>query len=421
MSAGWLPLSLHIDMREWRRFITSRPSDMTPVTCERTEVTLGWRAGMTLSSLLLCADEASSSVLRQVLEELKIRVEVCPDAKRAAIRIAQERYDMVILDCSVQRDVVDVLRETRVSRMNDSTLAVVIVPAQENVRELFSLGVNFVLYKPVAYERALSSLRAARAVMRKEKRRSARTAVHAHAVVDYANVEQERATLVDLAENGMSVLFGKKMPPTSKVYFQFQLPGQPATVRLSGTLVWQDWNGRAGVQFADVPKASRKLLNEFLSKNLPKNSSEAPVSDVTVEVHANHELPENGAAATATAVATSTATEVGADPNDRRGETRYPCRLGAEVYQVGIAIPHFCSLTDLSPGGCYLEVHTPFPKGVKVEITVRTFKLKLRLMGTVQSAHPCYGMGVAFDLATDEEREQVRLLTEFVAASIPNS
>src|SRR5215475_6247152 len=225
---------------------------------------------MTLSALLVCADEAAAHVLLHVLKELSIRVESCPDFARAAIRANQERFDVIIIDGVSSAAVISLLRETRTSRLNDSTLVVAVVPSQESIRELFSLGVNFVLYKPVAYDRALSSLRAARAVMRKEKRKSARALVHTHATVDYANVERERATLVNLAGNGMQVLFGKKLPPTSKVYFQFQLPGQKSSIRLSGQLVWQDWNGRGGVQFVDVPKTSRKLLNEFLSVHLPK-------------------------------------------------------------------------------------------------------------------------------------------------------
>ena len=223
---------------------------------------------MTLSALLVCTDQAAATVLRQVLDELSILVESCPDRARAAIRLAQQRYDAVILDCQSQADLVALLRESHLSRMNDSTLAVAVVQNQENNREMFALGVNFVLYKPVSHERALSSLRAARGVMRKEKRRRARATVHAHARVDYANVEQERATLVDLAADGMAVLLGKKLPPTGKVYFQFQLPGQRSSVRLSGQVVWQDWNGMAGIHFVDVPKTSRRLLDEFLSAKI---------------------------------------------------------------------------------------------------------------------------------------------------------
>jgi CheY-like chemotaxis protein len=120
---------------------------------------------MNLSSLLVCADEAAIQVLRRVLEELGIRVELCPDAVRAGVRLAQERFDLIILDFETQADVLRVLHESRSSRMNDSTLAVVVVSGHESIREMFSLGVNFVLYKPVSYERALSSLHAAHAAL----------------------------------------------------------------------------------------------------------------------------------------------------------------------------------------------------------------------------------------------------------------
>jgi len=383
---------------------------------------------MTLSALLVCIDEAEAKVLRQVLEELSIEVEFCPDFGRASIRLAQDRFDAVIVEGESNREVTALLRDTRMSRLNDATLAIAVVCGQETIRELFSLGVNFVLYKPVAYDRAMSSLRAARAVMRKEKRRSARAPVYAHATVDYADVQEEKATLVNLAQDGMSVRFGKKLPPTHKVYFQFKLPGQSISVRLSGQVVWQDWNGRAGVQFVDVPKASRRLVNDFLSDNLPRGSesaatednapAEAKLREVTVEME---EPLQPGAVAVAERIAAEVSPEAGATPqsdaDNRRAETRYACRLGAEVYRTGTAVPNHCCLTDLSSGGCYLEVPLPFPPGVSVEILVRTYEMKLRLRGTVQASHPGYGMGVAFELKTKEERANVKQLTDFVAST----
>ncbi len=388
---------------------------------------------MTLSALLVCADETAAEVLRRVLKELSIRVESCPDFARAGIRAAQERFDAIVVDGKSSGEILSLLRETRMSRLNDATLAIAVVPSQESIRELFSLGVNFVLYKPVAYDRALSSLRAARAVMRKEKRKTARAAVHTHATVDYANVQQEKATLVDLAQNGMAVLFGKKLPPTSKVYFQFKLPGQTASVRLSGLVVWQDWNGRGGVQFVDVPKTSRKLLDEFLGANLPKETEKQELVDVTVEMEEPMQMsvisrewtpPQHGHE---TAVEHSTAPPVAAgtssaeDASNRRSQARYNCRIGAEVYRTGTPVPHHCCLTDLSSGGCYLEVPLPFPQGSSVEILVRTYELKLRLRGLVQASHPGYGMGVAFELKTKEEQANVKKLTAFVAATQTNS
>jgi DNA-binding response OmpR family regulator len=377
---------------------------------------------MTLSALLVCVEEAPAEVLRRVLEELSIRVEPCPDFVRAAIRLAQERFDVVIVDGDSNREVVSLLRETRLSRLNDATLAVAVVAGQDNIRELFSMGVNFVLYKPVAYDRAVSSLRAARAVMRKEKRKSARAAVHTQATVDYANVQQDRATLIDLAQEGMQVQFGKKLPPTSKVYFQFKLPGQSASVRLSGQVVWQDWNGRAGVQFVDVPTSSRRVLTDYLGANLPSESRPEQFPDVTVEIEEPRQLATMSVAEQTHGsrrqqkAAVADAVESAPDP-DHRKQIRYACRLGAEVYRTGVSVPHHCCLTDLSFGGCYLEVPARFPEGASVEIVVRTYDMKLQVRGTVQASHPGYGMGVAFKLTTREERDNVKKLTDFVAST----
>jgi DNA-binding NarL/FixJ family response regulator len=391
---------------------------------------------MTLSALLVCVHGDAAQVLRTVLKELSIQVETCPDFARASVRLAQDRFDVIIVDGESNEEVVALLRETRLSRLNDATLAVAIVSGQESIRELFALGVNFALYKPVAYDRALSSMRAARAVMRKEKRKSARTAVHAHATVDYANVAHEKATLVDLAQDGMAVRFGQKLPPTSKVYFQFQLPGQSASVRLSGQVVWQDWNGRAGVQFVDVPKASRKLLSDYLSAHLSSDSGEEDHSELAseeIKVEMELLLPPSTASAAEPApgsekqnyAAEETAAPAGstgkADADNRRTMTRYACRLGAEVYRTGTKVPNHCCLTDLSSGGCYLEVSLPFPTGSAVEILVRTYEMKLRLRGVVQASHPGYGMGVAFDTKSNEERENLKKLTDFVSTTTSSS
>jgi CheY-like chemotaxis protein len=388
---------------------------------------------MNLTSLLVCADEAAVQVLRRVLEELGIQVELCPDAVRAAVRLAQERFDLIVLDCEKPSDVMSLLQESRSSRVNETSLAVVVVAAQESIRDMFALGVNFVLYKPVSEERALSTLKAAQAVLYRDKRGKARATVHTHATIDYAGGEQARATLVDLAEDGMAVSFGKRLPPTCKVYFQFQLPGQTATVRLSGQVMWQDWNGRAGIQFVDVPKTSRRILTEWLQAKLadaPKQAlaSEAvevehsiKPSESAVEADRQQAVQDSAEKQEAQGRNREAVSRLRAEPGNRRGQTRYACRLGAEVYQRGSSVRNYCHLSDLSPGGCYLEMPLAFPAGTPVEITVRTHDMKLRLSGEVKASHPGYGMGVSFKLNTKDERHGVQQLIDFVAVAAESS
>ena len=390
--------------------------------------------GMNLSSLLVCADDASVQVLRRVLEELNIQAEICADPVRATVRLAQEGFDLLILDCKTQDEVIDLLNESRSSRASGSTLAVVVVAGQESIREMFSLGVNFVLYKPMSYERALSTLRAAQNVLYRDKRRKARAPVHTHATIDYAGIEQAKATLVDLAEDGMAVNFGKRLPPTCKVYFQFQLPGQSAVVRLSGQVMWQDWNGRAGIQFVDVPQASRRALSDWLQRNLSDATTrELAAEPVEVEhsIKPGHETVANRSEQKPeqkpeekqeTKVRERAAVaRLRAEPSNRRGQTRYACRLGAEVYQQGSSVRNYCHLSDLSPGGCYLEMPLAFAPESSVEIIVRTHEMKLRLYGQVRASHPGYGMGISFKLNTKDERHGVQQLIDFVAAAAESS
>jgi cytochrome c biogenesis protein ResB len=193
-------------------------------------------------------------------------------------------------------------------------------------------------------------------------------------------------------------------------------------------VVWQDWNGCAGVQFVDVPKSSRRLLNEFLSASLSADAAEDRFEDVTVQVEEPLQLATvsvseqtHGTQKTQTVVHETSPQESAAsghtDADNRRAQVRYACRLGAEVYRTGTSVPNHCCLTDLSAGGCYLEVPLPFPQGSSVEILVRTYEMKLRLRGAVLASHPGYGMGVAFELKTKEERENVKKLTDYVATT----
>jgi hypothetical protein len=109
------------------------------------------------------------------------------------------------------------------------------------------------------------------------------------------------------------------------------------------------------------------------------------------------------------------------EPNNRRAQARYACRLGAEVYRTGTSVPNRCCLTDLSAGGCYLEMSLPFPQGATVEIVVRTYEMKLQVRGSVLTSHPGYGMGIGFDLKTKDELSNLKKLTDFVAETTDRS
>jgi len=372
---------------------------------------------MALTSLVVCPDESTTKVLRRILEDLGLTVEHCANASDAQDRLAHARFDSIVIDCENEQLAIDTLQKARSSSDNATTLAVAIAGKENNVPRMFALGINFVLYKPVSEERAWSSFRAARSLMKRERRRNARVAVYTEATLDYANVENVPATLVDLSEEGTAVQSERKLPPDCRVYFQFALPGHTSLIRLSGEVVWRDSSGRVGMRFINVPTSSRRVLSKWLRNSLPASQGTTP------------QVPRPAMPiAKTTRVSTPSGSHgdrglarLRASPGNRRGQSRHACRLGADVYRLGIPVPNRCSLTDISAGGCYVEMPTPFPAGTRVEIVVRTQEMKLKTQGVVQSVHQGFGMGVQLTLQSPEDRDQVQSLICLLAESGQNA
>ena len=359
------------------------------------------RPYMTLTSLLVCADAKAVHVLNDLLQNLGMQVELCGDLLVAQTRLSAESFDVLVADCKDEVAAIELIAHVRTNSENNATAVIALVDAQNNVREIFAQGANFVLYKPLSAERAAKSLQAARSLIRNERRSTRRVPIDSNASIAYSNIENVRVTLADLSEEGIAIICGKKLPVNCKVYFQFPLPGNSSSVRLSGEVMWQDSSGRAGIRFADVPTASRRLINEWLNKNVGTQP------DLTLSF-SDDRSPDASRKANLAAGLTLLAVSAG----DRRDRSRHTCRIGVEAYRFGHTTPHRCTLTDVSNGGCYVESSEPFRSGVPVEIVVRTSELKLRIEGKVTSTHPGFGMGVQFTFRSDGQREQVQQLLE---------
>ena len=243
---------------------------MTEVTCLTLPRNPNILEGMALTSLVVCADLKAVQVLSQILRELNIEAEHCGDLAQATARLAAQHFDAVVVDCQDQMPAIELIAGVRKSQINRSTLIIALVDGREQVRDIFGQGANFIVYKPVSAERAGSSLRAARGLMAREKRGKFRVALHAPASITYANAENVAATLLDLSEDGLAIQSERRLPPRCKVYFQFNLPGEKSSVRLSGDVVWQDSSGRVGIRFVDVPQTSRRTMNEWIKSSLAR-------------------------------------------------------------------------------------------------------------------------------------------------------
>src|SRR5271170_1489883 len=194
---------------------------------------------MGLKSLVLCADEKIVRVLRRVLGDLEIGVELCTDADAALRKLTRERYEAIIVDVT-DEGASEVLRSSRNAPCNKQAVAVAIVEPIIGLKAVFEIGAHFVLYKPVTTERAKSSFRAARALMKSERRRNVRVVVQIPVVMrNLGNGPNMQAMTVDLSEGGMAVTIPAKSRPTGRWRVAFNLPGIDVAMDLPAEFAWE--------------------------------------------------------------------------------------------------------------------------------------------------------------------------------------
>jgi c-di-GMP-binding flagellar brake protein YcgR len=369
---------------------------------------------MEIRLLLVCPDQDAAVLLGGVLAEMGMEAEHTPSLAHGLVRLDEEKFDAVVFEYRDDPASEEFLARLRHSASNQKTMLIAVVEENCNARPLFGLGANFVLYRPLSAERTRVSMSAARSLMRRERRSAPRTRVNSKANISYPGAPELDATLLDISDGGTLITSQQRELSKGKVYFEFALPGQGKMVRLSGAVAWQDFSGRAGINFLDVPQASRKLIQGWLQQNgvRPGEVAEEPAEPVIERFALEPKLKETKSAAQAAPVP-----ENALDAADRRRGERVPCQLGATVNPVGTSTPNHCSLSDISEGGCYVEMPTPLPGKADVEITVRTSEMKFKISGEVLSSHPGFGMGVRFVFKDSTEREEIlRLLAVLSAA-----
>jgi CheY-like chemotaxis protein len=309
---------------------------------------------MTVQALLVTSDDSASEILGRTLPSYGVAVERWSDPSTAISRLQQQRFDALIVDFDDPEAARDVLREARLLGSACPPVTVALVADPGKIREILSAGAHFVLHKPLTEEKAKTGLCAVTALLSRERRRAFRVPVQAPVELTLPDQRKIEGILLDLSETGMEVLTAEAQPAGSLIAFRFQLPDSSFEIDAHGQIAWANPNGQTGVHFLDLSEVAAAALKAWLR-----------------------------AAAVTAAVA----------PNE--------------------SVPHG-KLTDLSPGGCYVETNSPFPERSLIDLCLKTEDIEIHTEAMVRVVHPGHGMGVEFPSRTQEQRAQVENLITFL-------
>jgi hypothetical protein len=93
---------------------------------------------------------------------------------------------------------------------------------------------------------------------------------------------------------------------------------------------------------------------------------------------------------------------------DRRQFARHSCRIEAQVTIENGSISFPGTVTDISLGGCYVEMLAPLPVESLVGLSLKPGDTTLHLSGKVRSSQTGLGMGVAFTGMSPADYETLR-------------
>jgi PilZ domain len=98
--------------------------------------------------------------------------------------------------------------------------------------------------------------------------------------------------------------------------------------------------------------------------------------------------------------------------SERRSARRYPFIAEAEVTEISSDTKLVAKTSDLSTGGCFLDMLNPTPQGTEVRVAISHENATFTAIGQVIFVLQNMGMGVAF---TKVERDQQALLQKWLA------
>jgi PilZ domain-containing protein len=97
-----------------------------------------------------------------------------------------------------------------------------------------------------------------------------------------------------------------------------------------------------------------------------------------------------------------------AQPQENRKHQRVQCKLGVELRIQGSEALVRAHTTNISLGGCFVEMSTLPPDKSRLKIIVWVNDTKLALQGVVVSRRPGFGISIKFTEMTEEVREQLQ-------------
>ncbi len=216
--------------------------------------------------LVVDDDPLTGELICEILHSAGMDASFLTSSSEAAERLKREKYHAVFLDMRMPApDGAELARQVRTSRVNTSTVIVMITGEQDRtvMGRAFEAGVEFFLFKPVERNKLLKLIRATEGSIERERRRFTRVQLRCRVSMECGNDRLEGTTL-DLSLGGALAQSHRAFPPGTLVTVSLELETRTAPLRSTARVVRTVGTDCMGIQFENLGSKESKRLQEFL-------------------------------------------------------------------------------------------------------------------------------------------------------------
>ena len=216
--------------------------------------------------LVVDDDPLAGELICEILRSAGMDASFLTSSTEAAELLKREKYHAVFLDMRMPPpDGVELARQIRASRVNASTVIVMITGEEERtlMKRAFEAGVEFFLFKPVARNKLLKLIRVAEGPIERERRRFTRVRMRCRVSLESGNDRLE-GTTQDLSLSGALVQSGRAYPLGTRVTVSLELEAGTPALRSGALVVRTVGMDRMGIHFENLGPAESIRLQEYL-------------------------------------------------------------------------------------------------------------------------------------------------------------
>jgi CheY-like chemotaxis protein len=205
-------------------------------------------------------------LIKAMIEPLGVEVRTSSDSQEAALILANEKFDGIMLDVAMPGlDGIELTRKIRSTPPNQQAPIIVITGLDDvdTIRRAFEAGATFFIGKPFSREKVYAIFRTARGAMLAERRRCARLPYRT-SVICVRGGERFNATSISIGEGGMGLESSGTAQVDDVLGLEFNLPDAKKPIKVTGKVLAKEASGRTSIEFIDPSDAGRDVIREYI-------------------------------------------------------------------------------------------------------------------------------------------------------------